>query len=58
LENFDNAKYIAQQSVEMVLKKHVSEVLQVRKKRRRGKKQPATDLGERTGKYVKGKLPE
>jgi len=38
LENFDNAKWIQRQSVEMFLKKCPSEVREARKKGRRGNK--------------------
>jgi hypothetical protein len=47
LENFDNAEWIRQQCFEMFLRKCESEVLEARKKGRRGKKRPATDLAER-----------
>jgi len=58
LKNFDNAEYIWRQWVEMLLKKHASEVQEVRKKRRRGNKQPVMELGECAGNKVRGKFPE
>jgi hypothetical protein len=58
LENFDNAKWIWRQWVEMFLMKCASEVREGRKKGRRGNKRRATDLGECAGKIAKGNLPE
>jgi len=58
LENFNNAEWIWRQWVEMFLKNCASEVWEARKKGRRSNKRPATDLGERTGKKVKGNIPE
>jgi len=42
----------------MLLKRCAIEAQEVRKKGRQGNKRPATDLGERLGKQVKGNLPE
>jgi len=58
LENFDNAEWIWQQWVEMILKKCVSKVWQVTKKGRWGNMGPATDLEERKGKNTSGNLPQ
>jgi len=58
LENFDNAKWIRRQRVEMFLKKCASEVREVRKKGRLGNKRLAADLGERVGKKARGNIPE
>jgi len=57
LENFDNAKWIWRQWVEMFLKKCASEVWEARKKGRRGNKRPAMDLAERAGKKASSNLP-
>jgi hypothetical protein len=57
MENFDKAERIRQQWLEMFVKKCASEVREATKKRRRGNKRPATDLGERSGKKVRGNLP-
>ena len=56
LENFDNAKWIWRQWVEIFLKKCASEVGEARKKGRQGNKQPATDLGELVGKQERGNV--
>jgi hypothetical protein len=58
LENFDNAKWIRRQSVEMFLKKCASEVRQLRKKGRQGNNRQAMDLGERAGTKARGNVPE
>ena len=58
LGNFDNAKWIRRQWIEMVLKKCVCEVRESRKKGRQGNKRPATDLGECAGKKARGNVPE
>jgi hypothetical protein len=42
----------------MFLKKCASEVGEARKKRRRGNKRPATDLGQRAGNKATGNIPE
>jgi hypothetical protein len=42
----------------MFLKKGASQAREARKKRRQGAKRPATDLGERRGKHLKGNVPE
>ena len=57
-DNFDNAKWIQCQWVEMCLKKCASEVGEVRKKGRRGNKRQVMDLGERTGNIARANLPE
>jgi len=57
LENFHNAEWIQRQWVDMFLKKCASEVLEARKKGRWGNKRPATDLGQRAGKKVRGNIP-
>jgi len=58
LINFNNAEWIRRQWVEMFLNKCASEIWEMRKKGRRGNKQPATDLGERVGKKARSNLPE
>jgi len=58
LVHFDNAEWIRRQWVEMFLKKCATEIREVRKKGRRGNKQPATDLKESVGKKVRSNLPE
>jgi hypothetical protein len=50
LGNFDNAKWIRCQWVEMFLKKCAREIREARKKGRRGNTRPATDLGEHASK--------
>ena len=58
LENFDNAKWIWRQWVEMFLKKCASEVREARKKGWRGNKRPVTDVGECAGKQARCNVPE
>ena len=50
LVNFNNAEWIRRQWVEMFLKKCAIEIREARKNGRRGKEQPATELGECAGK--------
>jgi hypothetical protein len=57
LDNFDNAKLIGRQWVEMFLKKCASEIEKVREKGRRGNKQLVTDLGEHTRTTERNNLP-
>jgi hypothetical protein len=58
LENLDNAEWIRRQWVEMFLKQCTSEVLEARKKGRRGNKGPGTDLQERPGKKATANVPD
>jgi hypothetical protein len=58
LENIDNVSWIQRQWVEMFLKKCASVTREVRKKRRRGNKRPAIELGECVGKKMRRNLAE
>jgi len=57
LENFDHAKWIWRQWVEMFLKRCAIEVRDARMKGRRGNMRPVTDLGELAGKKPRGNVP-
>jgi hypothetical protein len=58
LNNFDNAKWICRQWVEIIMKKFATKILEARKKGWRGNTQPVMDLGGHTSKKVGCTLPE
>jgi hypothetical protein len=58
LENFNNVDRIWEQWVGMLLKKFAREVREAKKEARKGKKRPATDLGECAGNAARGNIPK
>jgi len=58
LDDFNNAKWIRWQWVEMFLKKRASEIREARKRGTWSKKRLVTEMGERVGKKVRSPIPE
>jgi len=58
LDDFDNAKLVRRQWVEIFLKKRASDIWEARKTGWRGTKRLLTDLGECAGKMARSNLPE